>query len=128
MKRIFIILSIFLISGCSAFTQEDNWKQIAPNNYVDMDAIVGLENIYGYSFLLKSYNKGQYEPVNGKHIYYTLSQNEIDCGKRKYKIGIIDSYDKNDDFVNGDYNRYAQFQPIVSGTAISELAEELCKY
>ena len=48
---------------------ESNWKCVAPNNYVDFDTVVGLEDIYGFSFLLKAFNKGQYEPVNGKKFY-----------------------------------------------------------
>ena len=52
---------------------------------------------------------------------------EINCLKHTYKIGTIDSYDDEGDFVNGDYNKYAQFQPIVQGTAIDVLASRLCK-
>ncbi len=126
-KNLLLIVLVIMFSVCCAYSKNDTWERIAPNNYVDMDAVVGLENIYGYSFLLKSYNKGQYEPVNGRQIHYTLSQNEIDCAKRKYKIGIIDSYDENDNFINGDYNKYAEFQPIVSGTAMYEIAKSLCR-
>jgi len=126
-KKLILLFSIIILSISTAYSQNENWKRIAPNNYVDMDAVVGLENIYGYSFLLKSYNKGQYEPMNGKQVHYTLSQNEIDCAKKKYKIGIIDSYDENDNFINGDYNKYAEFQPIVSGTAMYEIAKSLCR-
>lgn len=124
------IFAIFFSIICTAATEqydEITWKKVADNNYIDAEGIVGTSDIYGYSFLLKAYNKGQYEPVNGKQISYTLSQYTIDCGKRTYKVGVIDSYGKNDNFINGDYNRFAQFQPIVSGTAISEVANKLCK-
>ena len=130
MKRLLLILCItILISitvSSSQVEQDDDWVKVAPFNYLYLDGISGREDIYGFNFLLKSYNKGQYEPVNGKDISYTLGQYTIDCQKHRYKIGVIDSYGKKGDFINGDYNRYASFQPIVSGTAVSAVAKELC--
>ena len=107
--------------------ESEEWEHIAPNNYVYKDGINGLENIYGYSFLLKAYNKGQYEPINGRQILYTLNQYEINCAKRTYKIGFMDSYDDEGDFISGDYNKYATFQPIVEGTAVYEVSKKLCR-
>lgn len=103
------------------------WKRVDENSYIDFDGIVGAEDIYGFTFLLKSYNKGQYEPVNGKFIFYTLAQYTIDCAKRSYKIGVMDSYGKQDNFITGDYNKYAEFQPIVGGTAVSNVYKKLCR-
>ena len=127
-KKIFLLVFIVIFSmSCVGASQNDSsWQYIAPNNYIDRDGIVGLHDRYGFSFLLKSYNKGQYEPINGRKISYTLSQYELDCIKRRYKIGVIDSYD-DDGFVNGDYNRYAEFQPIVQGTAVYEVSRKLCR-
>lgn len=130
MKKIFtLILFAFLIllPVSSKENESSEWERVAPNNYVYKDTIVGTEDFYGFSFLLKSYNKGQYEPVNNRQILYTLGMYEINCLKHTYKIGTIDSYDDEGDFVNGDYNKYAQFQPIVQGTAIDVLASRLCK-
>ena len=128
MKKI-LIIAILVISGFipAICKESEQWEHIAPNNYVFKDGIMGLENIYGYSFLLKSYNKGQYEPINGKQVHYTLGQYELNCAKRTYKIGVLDSYDEDDGFINGDYNKYAQFQPIVEGAAIYVMATKLCK-
>ena len=128
MKRFFVILLImFFLLPVYGVQDEIEWKKVAENSYINPDGIMGVEDIYGYSFLLKSYNKGQYESVNGKKINYTLSQYTIDCVKNKYKIGMIDSYGYDDNFINGDYNRYALFQPIVGGTAVSAVAKELCR-
>lgn len=128
MKRFFcLIISLLLSTVVFAADGNTQWGQLDSNNYVNLEGIVGVEDIYGFSFLLKSYNKGQYEPVNGKEIWYTLSQYTIDCSKRKYKIGVIDSYGYSDNFVNGDYNRYAKFQPIVEGTAIDIISNKLCR-
>lgn len=127
MKRIFGLIISLLLSTVAFAAEDMHWVQLDANNYVNLDGIVGVEDIYGFSFLLKSYNKGQYEPVNGKKIWYTLSQYTIDCSKRKYKIGVIDSYGYSDNFVNGDYNRYAKFQPIVEGTAIDIISNKLCR-
>ena len=128
MKKFFLVSCIFLFFIIPALAKEsDEWEHISPNNYVYKVGITGLENIYGYSFLLKSYNKGQYEPVNGKQVHYTLGQYEINCAKRTYKVGVLDSYDENDIFINGDYNKYAQFQPVVEGTAIYVMITKLCK-
>ena len=132
MKKVLLILLILFIGFMPAFSaqsgqDEDEWMKVGENSFVNLDGITGLEDIYGFSFLIKAYNKGQYEPVNGKKIWYTLSQYTIDCAKNKYKIGIIDSYGFKNNFVNGDYNRYAAFQPIVQGTAVSEVAKELCR-
>ena len=124
-----LLLSVSFIPAISAQDEQDNteWQKVAENSYVNLDGIVGTEDIYGFSFLIKAYNKGQYEPVNGKKIWYTLSQYTVDCAKQKYKIGVIDSYGHKNNFVNGDYNRYATFQPIVQGTAVSAVAKELCR-
>ena len=130
MKKIFtLILFAFLIllPVSSKENESSEWERVAPNNYVYKDTIAGTEDFYGFSFLLQSYNKGQYEPVNNRQILYTLGMYEINCLKHTYKIGTIDSYDDEGDFVNGDYNKYAQFQPIVQGTAIDVLASRLCK-
>ena len=93
MKR-FILIACFLvltvISSVKAQEGEDvAWQKVAEDSYIDPDGIVGSSDMYGFSFLLKAYNKGQYEPVNGNSIWYTLSQYTIDCAKQKYKIGMI---------------------------------------
>ena len=113
MKKLLVIFLLFILCTLPVSTKEsEEWEHIAPNNYVYKEGINGLENIYGYSFLIKSYNKGQYE---------------INCAKKTYKIGVLDSYDENDNFINGDYNKYAQFQPVVEGTAIYVMTTKLCK-
>lgn len=131
MKKIFLSILFFLCSMTSTvFPQSEEyteWKRVDENSYIDSDGIVGTEDIYGFTFLLKSYNKGQYEPVNGKFIFYTLAQYTIDCAKRSYKIGVMDSYGKQDNFITGDYNKYAEFQPIVGGTAVSNVYKKLCR-
>lgn len=131
MKKIFLSILFFLCSMTSTvFPQSEEyteWKRVDENSYIDSDGIVGAEDIYGFTFLLKSYNKGQYEPVNGKFIFYTLAQYTIDCAKKSYKIGVMDSYGKQDNFITGDYNKYAEFQPIVGGTAVSNVYKKLCR-
>ena len=131
MKKIFLSILFFLCSMTSiVFAQSEEyteWKRVDENSYIDSDGIVGAEDIYGFTFLLKSYNKGQYEPVNGKFIFYTLAQYTIDCAKRSYKIGVMASYGKQDNFITGDYNKYAEFQPIVGGTAVSNVYKKLCR-
>ena len=127
MRKILFTLYLIIFSALCTCASETGWTRIAPNNYVNENAIVGLEDIYGFSFLLKSFNKGQYEPVNDRQVHYTLAQYEIDCSRNTYKIGVIDSYDEDDIFINGDYNKYAEFQPIVNGTAVSVLAGRLCR-
>lgn len=131
MKNLLILLLILFLTSitgiCSENSEDSSWKRVSDNNYIDSDGIVGTEDMYGFSFLLKSYNKGQYEPVNGKNVWYTLSQYTIDCGRKTYKIGVMDSYGYKNNFINGDYNKYAQFQPIVQGTAVSAVANKLCR-
>lgn len=131
MKNLLILLFILFLTSiagiCSENNEDSSWKRVSDNNYIDSDGIVGTEDMYGFSFLLKSYNKGQYEPVNGKNVWYTLSQYTIDCGRKTYKIGVMDSYGYKNNFINGDYNKYAQFQPIVQGTAVSAVANKLCR-
>lgn len=131
MKRylfLFIITALALpVSAFSEQAQDNMWTRVAENNYIYKEGIVGTEDRYGFTFLLKSYNKGQYEPVNGNEILYTLSQYTLDCGKQMYKIGVIDSYGANGNFVNGDYNKYAEFQPVVSGTAVYNVYKNLCR-
>lgn len=132
MKKILVLIILFIVSSvtasCSEDTSETPWKKVTDNNYIYEDGIVGTEEIYGFTFLLKSYNKGQYEAVNGKNIWYTLSQYTINCGEMTYKIGVMDSYSYQDRFIFGDYNKYAAYQPIVSGTAISAVANKLCRF
>ncbi len=126
-----LITKIFIVSILCVIPQtygnEPNWQKVDENNYIDSDSIFGTDNMYGFSFLLKSYNKGQYEPVNGKKILYTLGHYELNCAKQTYKIGLIDSYDRNGNFVNGDYNRYAAFQPLVQGSAAGIVSQKLCR-
>lgn len=132
MKKIYILFLIGLMSvalGVKAADRSDDtsWKKVSENVYIDSDGIVGTSEIYGFTFLLKSYNKGQYEPINGRDVLYTLGQYTIDCGHRRYKIGVIDSYDRNNNFIYGDYNRFAEFQPIVANTAVGIVANKLCR-
>lgn len=129
-KFVLIFCILYLTSALfadSKTTDDINWQQVTENNFIDVDGIVGTSDMYGFTFILKSYNKGQYEPVNGINIKYTLSQYTVDCLKYKYKIGVIDSYGEQNNFVNGDYNRYANFQPIVQGTAVGAVAAKLCR-
>lgn len=131
MKKFFgILLILFAFSGFTNSAEpvgDVNWQKVADNNYIDYEGIVGTEDMYGFTFLLKSYNKGQYEAVNGNDISYTLAQYTINCTKMTYKIGLIDSYGYKDNFVTGDYNKYAKFQPIVQDTAVSAVAAKLCR-
>ena len=127
MKKYSIILIFVLFFFACCFAQGNVfWRQVDENNFINSDGIIEEQN--GFTFMLKSFNKGQYEPVNGRRINYTISQYTIDCQNQEYKIGVIDSYGYEDNFINGDYNRYAKFQPIVSGTAIGEVAKCLCKH
>lgn len=130
MKNYIGLILIVLISfGVVVYANDDIvWKKVAENNYINPDGIIQLSDRYGFSFLLKAYNKGQYEPVNGNFIDYTMSQYSIDCADLTYKIGIIDSYGRDNNFVNGDYNRHAKYQPLVQGTAVWNVAKELCRF
>ena len=128
-----IIIFISMTFSLSCFAKGNDevvqqWKHVAENIYIDPDGIVGTEDIYGFSFLLKSFNKGQYEPMYGNDIWYTIAQYTIDCSKYSYKIGVIDSYGYENQFINGDYNSLAKFQPIVQGTAVSVVAQKLCRF
>ena len=129
MKKIVVLISsILFLTELTCFASNNiEWQQVAPDSYINPDGIIGVDDIYGFSFMLKSYNKGQYEPVRGESIQYTIAQYTIDCTNLTYKIGVIDSYGADDNFVNGDYNRYAKFRPIVSGTAVSTVASKLCR-
>ncbi len=132
LRSLYLCLFVIVLTCTIGFAQDNekdevNWQQVSDNNFIDSDGVVGTEDMYGFTFILKSYNKGQYEPINGREIQYTLSQYTIDCLKNRYKIGVIDSYDKFGYFVNGDYNKYAKFQPIVSGTAVDSVAKNLCR-
>src|SRR5574344_52586 len=131
-KTFGIVLMLFISFPVCGYAQEQSqddaqWLKVTDNNYIDAEGIVGTEDIYGFTFLLKSYNKGQYEAVDDTNIWYTLSQYTIDCGKHTYKIGMMDSYGYQNNFVTGDYNKYSEFQPIVSGTAVSSVSNKLCR-
>ncbi|MDE6139195.1 MAG: hypothetical protein K2F57_06970 [Candidatus Gastranaerophilales bacterium] len=128
MKKLSILfLLLFLFTDCCFSEDGIVWKKVDENNYINPDGIVKTQDNTGFIFMLKSFNKGQYESVNGRSINYTLGQYTIDCTNQTYKIGVIDSYDYDNKFVNGDYNRYAKFRPIVSGTAVGEVLKYLCK-
>jgi len=129
MKKVLICILLLFCASQTVFALSDDieWKKVDENSFINPDGIIGVEDIYGYSFLLKSYNKGQYEPVMGRNIAYTIANYTIDCAKHTYKIGVIDSYDEDDSFVNGDYNKYATFQPVVQGTAVWNVASKLCR-
>ncbi len=131
MKNYILILVIFILSALAAYSEQvvedTTWKQVAQNIFINPEGIVGTEDIYGFTFVLKSFNKGQYEPINGRDVFYTMSRYTIDCSKNTYKIGVIDSYDKQGNFIYGDYNKYAKFQPIVQGTAVANVALKLCR-
>lgn len=122
-----LIMTVNLSAQAADRTDDTSWKKVSDNIYIDSDGIVGTSEIYGFTFLLKSYNKGQYEPINGKDVWYTLSQYTIDCGHRRYKIGVMDSYGVHNNFIYGDYNRFAEFQPIVANTAVGIIADKLCR-
>jgi hypothetical protein len=128
MKKIFLSLFITFIAIMPVSSETAiRWAKVSENNYINPEGIIGVEDIYGFTFLLKSFNKGQYERFNDKDVWYTLSQYTINCAKQTYKIGTIDSYGFEDNFVNGDYNKFATFQPIAEGTAVSEVAKRLCR-
>ena len=102
------------------------WERVDDNSFINLQSIITSYERDEISFMLKAYNKGQYEAINGQNVDYTISQYTIDCMDKMYKIGVIDSYSEYGSFVNGDYNRYAKFRPIVSGTAVSNVADKFC--
>jgi hypothetical protein len=125
------VLLFYLIAfGCCcacANDLESVWKQVEYNSFINSETVIREADDNIYIFLLKSYNKGQYEPVNGVDVDYAISQYTVDCNQGLYKIGMIDSYSKEGNFVNGDYNRFAKFQPVVSGIAVYNVMKDLCK-
>lgn len=128
MKNILIVIIFIFLIGLPLLAKDvaTTWNRVDDSSFINTQTIVGLNDRYGYSFMLKAYNKGQYEHINGQRILYTISQYFIDCERKMYKIGVIDSYAEDGSFVNGDYNKYAKFRPIVLGTAISNVADNLC--
>ena len=129
MKKIVFTVFVLLLSLHISEARDvpNQWRQIADNSFLNTSTIFGTDDIYGFTFMLKAYNKGQYEPINGKNIAYTVSQYTVDCGNLTYKIGVIDSYSKDGNFINGDYNRYAKFRPIVIGTSVDKVSKNLCR-
>ena len=77
MKKLLLTTIILFISTVIAYSAENSaesgWKRVSDSSFIDEDGIMGAEDIYGFSFLLKSYNKGQYEPVNGKKDFLYVS-------------------------------------------------------
>lgn len=58
MKKICFTVLILLFAVCAnAETVDVMWHKVDDNNYVYKDGIVGTEDRYGFTFLLKSYNK-----------------------------------------------------------------------
>jgi hypothetical protein len=130
MKKFIVIFNIlFLALMFSAVNAQESEfvKLISQNSYINPHGIVYNPDDGTYSVIIKSYNKGQYEPVNGRFISYTLSQHFIDCQNATYKLGLIDSYDDEDNFVNGDYNRFATYQPIIQGNSSGAVYNLICK-
>jgi hypothetical protein len=129
MKNFIVILNIlfFVLMFSAVNAQESEFvKLVSQNSYINPKGIVRYPD-GTYSVIIKSYNKGQYEPINGRFISYTLSQHFIDCENSTYKLGLIDSYDDEDNFVNGDYNRYATFQPVIQGNSAGAVYNLICK-
>ena len=125
MKKV-LLATLFIV--CLPVVAMDNgvsWERVDENSFVNLHTIVNHAE-QNVTFMLKAYNKGQYESVNGQNIAYTISQYTINCRDKMYKIGVIDSYSEDGSFVNGDYNRYAKFRPIVHGTAVSNVANKFC--
>jgi hypothetical protein len=129
MKKFIIILNLIvstlLLLTANAKDSTYN-KLISENSYINPSEIIKISD-GTYSLIIKAYNKGQYEPINGSFISYTLTEHVINCTSSTYKLGIINSYDEDDDFVNGDYNKYATFQPIVPGTTDGDVYNFICK-
>jgi hypothetical protein len=129
MKKFIIILNLILSTWLllSVNAKETTYnKLISGNSYINPSEIIKISDGI-YSFIIKAYNKGQYEPINGRFISYTLTEHVLNCTNSTYKLGIIDSYDEDDDFVNGDYNKYATFQPIIEGTSDEAVYKLICK-
>ena len=129
-KKFIIIILIFTNFGIPvlAKTNDNNWEQLDLYSFIDKSGIIDTNEFYGYSFLLKTFNKGQFEPIRNIPVSYTISQYLLNCSEKTYKIGVIDSYNNNGDFLYGDYNKFASFQPIIAGTTINEVQKLLCKY
>ena len=128
MRKILLSYLMFFCCGYACANDfESVWTNVDANSFINSETVIKEFGDNKYTFLLKSYNKGQYEPVNGFDVSYTISQYTIDCDQGLYKIGMIDSYSKEGDFVNGDYNSFAKFQPVVSGTAVYNVMKGLCK-
>ena len=109
-------------------TQEGaEWSKINDYDYIDLDSINGTENYYGFNFNLKSFNRGQYEKINNTVVSYTITKYSINCLKQKYNITKIDCYDNNDNFISEELNPYSRFRPIISGTSIKNVFNNLCR-
>ena len=128
-KLLFIILTIlFAQNTVVAQIQKSEFPiKISNSSNSSILEIIKNSSENSYLLLLKTYNKGQFEPIDNRKIAYTISSYTIDCDNFLYKIGTIDSYSIENDFITGDYNKYAKFQPIVTGSDIGEISNKLCK-
>ena len=53
---IIIFITLLLTNSLTTLASEDfNWQRVSENNYINPEGIIGTTDIYGFSFILKSY-------------------------------------------------------------------------
>lgn len=110
MKYYLVLFFFFLFSLPSLGA---NWVG-TPKLYIDKDSFeTYYKNGNKYvSVWIKMLNKGQFEPINNKRIWYTISKAHVDCSNKKIGFTSTAYYGLDRYVLYSDDTQYPDFYDI----------------
>ena len=120
-----ILTTLVLLMLCQN-TFAANWFELEPNQYIDVD-----KSSYGYTsrgatFWMKFLNDGGIGNIENQKVSYVLTQVEIDCPYKKYRIRTIKAYGTNGQHL-GTFDEPGAWQNIYPNSIFDVVREKLCK-
>ena len=103
MGKIFIVLILFFFSSCSVFAAD--WYELHKKMYVDLASCKASgTRIKGW---FKELNPGDWEPIDGKKIWYRLVQVEADISNGTAQTLYFIEYDLNGSVITSyDFTKF----------------------
>ena len=123
MRKLILLLALLL---CPLSVNAAYWYEFAENSYIDLDSLQKNNN-YSYAWI-KLLNKGTFEPINNKKVWYGLNTIYVDLKNKKTAIKDMYFYDTDNKMLENYTVDSLIWEIIVPDSMAESLYEIVNKY
>lgn len=123
MKKIILLLALLL---CPLSANAAYWYEYAEKSYIDLDSLKKT-NQYAFAWV-KILNKGTFEPINNKKVWYVLNTIYVDFKNNKTAIKDVYFYDLDNKMLENYTLDELKWEIIVPDSMADSLYNVVDKY